>query len=144
MRRAVAGLLLVPLLGFPLFAGGLVAADTIAGEGLFLYQLKYEQRLLATQFVGDFGRAMPFAYVAAALLAGAGLGLVRVSGERALPGLMAASGAVLGWLLGATLAGSPLDPSAVALALAGAAYALTLAVPLRWLRGAIAAREAGA
>lgn len=130
MRRALVGLALVPLLGPALFLGALALADTLAGEGLFLYQLTYEKRLLLTQTIGDFVAALPAAYVLAALLAGLGAAVHRVLGSRWLRAANCIAGSLAGLGLGAFLADTPWDPGAIALALAGCLYATAVTLPL--------------
>lgn len=132
MRRGLLGLALAPLLGPPLFLGGLVLADTLVGEGLFLYQLRYDQRLLATQFVGDLVRALPAAYLLAALLAGVGMSIHRL--RKSSPWRsMSATGALAGLVLGSVLSGAPDDPSTLLLAVAGFFFALVVSLPLQSL-----------
>lgn len=133
MRRALLGLGLVPLVGPPLFLGGLVAADTVVGEGLFLYQLRYEQRLLATQFISDAIAALPAAYLAAVVLIGVGLGAQRLFGAASILPLMAAVGALVGLGIGTVLAGTPSDPGAWALAVSGLLFAAAVSWPLTHL-----------
>jgi len=133
MLRSLLSLAVAPLFGFPLFAGALVLADSVAGEGLFLYQLRYEQRLLATQFLQDAMAALPLAYLTAALLVAVGFGLHRVGRTGQLVRELAIVGALAGIGLGFVLAGSPLDPGMWALGVAGLLFAGALALPLRTL-----------
>jgi hypothetical protein len=143
MRRSLVGLVLVPLIGPPLFLGGLILADTLSGEGLFLYQLSYEQRLLATQFVSDSVAALPGAYLVAALLVGVGLGARQLLGAAHVRRWMSAAGAVVGLALGSLLAGTPSDPGAWALAVSGLLFAAAMSLPLgQLLQARDAARSA--
>ena len=132
MRKAVAGFLVVPLLGFPLFAGTLVLVDTLLGEGLFLYQLTYEQRALAEGFVGDFLRALPLSYVAAVLLNAMALVAARWRGGEAARPVMVGAGAALGLTLGSVLSGSPAHAESLLLAVTGAVFAWLLSLPMGW------------
>ncbi len=142
MRRAVIGLLVAPLLGFPLFTAALVTVDSLLGEGLFLHQATYEQRAIAEGLLADFVRALPTSYVAAALLVGLGTLVVRRRGLDALRPVLVGAGAALGLTLGSALAGSPLLPESLALALVGAVFGLVLSQPLEWLFTARAQRGA--
>lgn len=131
-RKAVAGFLVTPLLAFPLFAGALVLVDTLLGEGLFLYQLTHERRALAEGFVGDFVRALPASYAAAAVLAACGLLAARWRGTAAARPALAGAGGLLGIALGSVLSGSPAHAESLALAAAGVGFSLVLSLPLGW------------
>ena len=130
MRRRLLGLGVAPFAGPPLFLGALVLADTLAGEGLFLYQLRYEQRLLATQALSDAVAALAGSYVIAMLLIGVGLVARRAAGAAHAWRWMSVAGAVTGLGLGTFLAGTPADPGVWGLALAGAVFGAVMAVPL--------------
>jgi len=133
MLRSLLSLAVAPLFGFPLFAGALVFADSLVGEGLFLYQLSYEPRLLATQFLQDAAAALPFTYLTSAVIIAVGFGLHRAGRTRHLLRELAIVGALAGIGLGLVLARSPLDPGTWALGGAGLLFAGLLALPLRSL-----------
>lgn len=136
MLRGVAGLLVAPLFGFPLFFAALVLVDTALGEGLFLYHLRYEQRALAVATIGDFVHALPASYAAAALVALLAWFARRARGAVAVRPVAVGAGAALGLTLGTLLAGSPVHAESLALAVAGAAFAWLVSLPLGWLADA--------
>jgi hypothetical protein len=142
MLRGLLGLAAVALLGFPVVAGSLVAADTLAGEGRFLYEATYEQRALLTSAIGDYTRALPFAAVAVIVLAIVGLVFGRVRGARVGGWVTVVLATVCGLILGLLATGGAADPSAWALTAAGGVVGLLLRFPVGWILAARAPRGA--
>lgn len=142
MLRGVIGLVVVALLGFPVAAGSLVAADTLAGEGRFLYEAMYEQRALLTTTIGDYTRALPFAIAAVIAFAGLGLIVGRLRGARAGGWATVVAATACGLALGWLATGSVADPSSLALALAGLVLGVLIRLPVSWMIAARAPRAA--
>lgn len=140
MLRGIVALVVIALLGFPVAAGSLVAADTLVGEGRFLYEVMYEQRALLSSSIADYARALPFAVAAVVAFTGLGIVVGRLRGAAAGGWATVVAATVCGSVLGLLGTGSISDPSTLALAVAGVLLGLMLRVPVGWMLAARAPR----
>lgn len=111
--------LVFPALAFPAVTALLLALDTVAGDQLALYQLRYEsRRLFALGVLADWGRALPLFYmmhVGVLWPASAALAIRRRGGFWLLP----AAGAALGVVVTVYLTGAFPLMTVIVMALAG-------------------------
>jgi hypothetical protein len=140
MLRGIVALVVIALLGFPVAASSLVVADTLAGEGRFLYEVMYEQRALLTTSIADYARALPFAVAAVIAFAGLGIVVGRLRGAATGGWSTVVAATVCGLVLGLLGTGSISDPSTLALAVAGLLLGLMLRLPVGWMLAARAPR----
>jgi hypothetical protein len=128
MRTTAAlGLVLTPALGYPLFVGLLFLNDVLAGDRLVIHHLRYEQRLLWDTFWADYLQALPWFYSVALLLLVVFAALRQVLPLRSRAWLLLL-GAVLGWGVGAYLAGEAWSGALLAVTAAGTILAGLLAL----------------
>ena len=126
-KTAVLGMILTPALGYPLFAGVLFLHDTLVGDRLLLYQLRYEQRYLWETFWADYLQALPVFYGLSLLLLAVFLVLRRTLPLRSATWLLLL-GALLGWGVGAYLTGAGWSGAVVAVTIAGIGFSALLAL----------------
>lgn len=141
MLRGLVALVVIALLGFPVVAGSLVAADTLAGEGRFLYEAVYEQRALLTKSIADYARALPFAVAAVIAFAGLGLVVGRLRGAAAGSWASVVAATASGLVLGVLGTGNVFDPSTLAIVLASLLLGLILRLPVGWILAALGPRH---
>lgn len=130
--RWLVGLLLTPLIGYPVLAGCSLLVDAWMGERFLSFYLRYEQRLLWDTFWGDYLAALPAMYaavgVAVAVFAVArGLGLA----DRLGTGLVVALLGLLGWAGAVLLTGAWIGSAHLALSATG----VLLGVPVAFFVG---------
>lgn len=128
MKKAVAVMLLSPLLAFPWMTACLLVGDRLFGESLVTFYVRHEQRLLWDTFWADFATALPVMYlvVGAPIVGVLAFSKLRGRGVRPLPVL--ALYAAIGWSAAWYATGQVAGASHVAMAVAGLATALPIAL----------------
>ena len=130
MRARPFGLLVVPLLGYPLMAACLLLADAWRGEHLLSFYLGYEQRLLWDTFWSDYLAALPAMYVVVAVAAGGILLLRRFRPSVSTAGIVPLLSA-FGWAAATHLTGAWVGTTHVAMLIAGALLGGLAAISMR-------------
>ncbi len=130
---ALVGLLVTPLLGYPLVAAALVGADSLAGERLFLFQVAHERRLLLNTFIADYLASLPSAYLVTAALVALAFVVRHRLDRRAASIALTVGGALTGLVTATSVTGAWFGVTHVVLLAAGTAYAIPLGFCVRRL-----------
>ena len=106
----ILGLLLAPVLGYPLLAASLFLCDVLFGGGELVYFLHYDQRRLWDTFWADYLHAFPAFYVGAVVLVATYL-LLRWATPLKSPVWLVALGTLAGVASGGFLEGRWIGPA---------------------------------